>query len=137
MSDTGEPTPNDAGYEASTEQRLSDREEATPADSLPSEGLLDVVLEKTAQVSSPEEDVSEQTMERLLDVARHHRGQALQADPIARELVETILRDAFIALKQPDRVWRSMALSIAHTLMEDPHAQQRLNSFWMRLSETV
>jgi len=137
MSDARGPAPHDRGDQPPLERQSHDGGEDSEGGPPRDEGLLELVLERTARVSGNEDEVAPQTMERFLDVARLHRGLKLNADPVARELVETILRDTLTALKQPDLLWRSTALSIAQTLMEDPRAQQRMNSFWMRLSEAV
>jgi len=96
--------------------------------------LLENVLRETLAVCASEQPLDRAEMRRFLDVARRHRGQALEADPVASELVFAAMEGHF-AVEHHEEFWRAAAAQIARTLLNDPVAKPRLERFWGRLCE--
>lgn len=107
---------------------------AGPAPDLP---LLEQVLQETLAGGTSTDPLRRQQWQALVEVARRHRGEALVLEPVAVDLVEALLRSRFDQLQLPADSWQHMSRVIATTLLDDPHAQARLATFWGQLSESV
>jgi hypothetical protein len=115
--------------------QAGDDSQERPAE-LPDPGLLEEVLRETLS-ARPQTNCSPAEMKVLLDVAQRYQGHELSLEPVAIDLVESILRFRFHRLKVEPSLWRSVSSSIAETLMEDQYSLERLNAFWRRLAEAI
>ncbi|MEX2138939.1 MAG: hypothetical protein WD894_06730 [Pirellulales bacterium] len=97
--------------------------------------LLDAVLQQTLLTEKAEAQERLESLDELLELARRRRGEAFLLDPIAVELVQTVLGMPFRALVASDDQWLSMTRQVAETLCDDPTSYDRLNSLWRRLNE--
>ncbi len=97
---------------------------------------LDQVLQETLELLSRER-ITQQELEALQAVARKYREQSLEADPVTRELVFSLLENRFRLAAQTDDDRRQMAGEIADYLHETPTTLQKLQAFWRRLQESV
>ncbi len=96
--------------------------------------LLDSVLRRTAENGSGGslDPADRSAME---DVARRHRGESLAVEPVAAELVQSVLEAHFQGFNCPADSLKEMSQQIAAALLEDPVAGARLTKFWERLCE--
>jgi hypothetical protein len=94
--------------------------------------LLDEVLQNTLSLSS----VAPLELADLIDVGRRYFGQPLVWQPIAVELVQVILKHRLPAVTASSEQ-QEMAEQIAESLMEDPHCESRLRSFWEQIMEAA
>jgi len=94
--------------------------------------LLDEVLQNTLSLSS----VAPLELADLIDVGRRYFGQPLAWQPIAVELVQVVLKHRLPAVTASSEQ-REMAEQIAESLMEDPHCESRLRSFWEQIMEAA
>jgi hypothetical protein len=111
----------------------ADRDERRPAAEL-DPALLERVLEETlSDAAASHLDPAE--MRALADVARRYPGASLVADPIAAELVKSILKVRFRGSDASDTFWQEVSRQIANTLCEAPDTRERLDCLWSQLSE--
>ncbi len=73
----------------------------------------------------------------LAEVAKKYPGASLVADPIAAELVESVLKARFRGIQASATFWQQVSRQIATTLCEAPDTQEKLNRLWNQLSELV
>jgi hypothetical protein len=102
---------------------------------LPSKSVFEEVLRETLLNSDQPHQGEIVEIDLLIAVARRHRGEALQTDPIVSELVGTLLRSRFPNLRASPTFWDEVADEIAKTLMEDPRQNALLHRFWTKLCE--
>jgi hypothetical protein len=102
----------------------------------PRSSALDQVLQETLELLSREK-ITPAEVEALRDVARRYRAQALEAEPVTRELVSALLEKRFRLVAQTDRDRQQMAREIAEFLHDTPTTLQKLQEFWRRLQETL
>jgi len=111
----------------------ADREELRSAAD-PDPGLLERVLEETLS-NGAVSHLEPVELRALAAVAKRYPGTSLTVDPIAVELVESILKTRFRGLDVSDMFWREVSQRIATTLYEAPDTQERLERLWSQLSE--
>jgi len=97
---------------------------------------LDQVLQETLELLSREK-ITPEELEALQEVARRHRDKPLEAEPVTRELIFSLLEKRFRLAAQTDRDRQQMAGEIAEYLHETPTTLQKLQEFWRRLRESV
>lgn len=73
----------------------------------------------------------------LLSVARDHRNQLLELDPVGVGLVQAALGTEFRSSLGNEQVWQEMTGSIAASFFADATAHARLVSLWNTLCEAV
>lgn len=98
--------------------------------------LLERVLLETA-TSLDASELGDEEWRALLGVARQHAGQPFSRDPVAFEMVETLLRPRFGKQAGAIQDWRPMIERIATTLVEDRPSFERLEGLWGRLCEAI
>jgi hypothetical protein len=120
----------------------SAREELRPASDKPKPdagsndpSLLDAVLQRTQAAEDSTASTFENNMGPLLQVLLRHRGAAFTLEPVAVDLVQAALEDHFRELKTPQEYWHRIAREVARTLFEDPVAHDRLERFWIGLTQ--
>lgn len=99
----------------------------------PDRDLFDQVLEETRTAFDADKRLDVAAVAALHEVARRHRRDCLNVDPVLLELVESILQVRFPGLWRRDTYWTTMARQVAETLFEDPSSRARLDLFWSRL----
>ncbi len=97
--------------------------------------LLDLVIQQTLLAEQSETQERLESLDELLDLAKRRRGEAFSPDPVAVELVQTVLGTPFRALVASEDQWLAMTRQVAQTLCDDPTCYDRLNSLWRRLNE--
>lgn len=111
-------------------------EDRPAADAVPDPALLERVLEETLSDGGvPELDSAE--LHALTDVARRYRGSARVSEPIALELVKSVLLVRFPGLSASDTLWHDVSRQIATILYESPDTHERLDRLWSQLSELI
>ena len=75
--------------------------------------------------------------ERWPKLPRQYPGASLVADPIAAELVESVLKARFRGIQASATFWQQVSRQIATTLCEAPDTQEKLDRLWNQLSELV
>ncbi len=96
--------------------------------------LLDQVLRQTALSSLSEQNLGDDALASLLQVARRYRGHPFELEPVAVELVHAALEAQFETYRSVPRDWRTISARVAETLFEDPVAHEQLEALWKRLS---
>ena len=100
--------------------------------------VLDRVIEQTmSEIEKYADDVRV-----LQGVARRFQGQPWTPEPatqgpITVALVEATLTRRFSHLSGDANIWRSVSETISSTLLEDPHARNRLRALWTKLCESL
>ena len=115
-------------------ERQAERVKGLDAEALPDASILEEVVRATLNVAGEPAGTSE--LNALLRVAQRYRGGELTVDPVAAELVETVLRIRLSALVVPSDTWRSMSLEVANSLMDAPDMWQRLQQLWVAITES-
>jgi hypothetical protein len=128
--------PGDSSGRTRSGEPSEQNRQRTASDSIPDPGLLEEVLQETL-ASSPAGGIPRDELRALLNVAQRYKGQPLTQEPVATELVLSILQSRFGQLKVEAEQWRTMSHQIAGTLMDDEHSAQRLLTFWRRLVEAL
>ena len=103
----------------------------------PDASLLEQVLRETLVAADSGEPLDPADTQTLVAVARRHRNSPLRLDPVAVDLVQSILQGRFRHLSGRPEFLATMSRQIAETLMDDPQTRQRLEAFWSRLSEAA
>ena len=70
-------------------------------------------------------------------VASRYRGQPLESEPVAAELVFAVVEHHFLGLPGFSAIGHALSARVARTLMEDPACCQRLGELWARLGGLV
>lgn len=97
---------------------------------------MEQVLRETL-LSENEGGLSTAEMNALIEVARRHPDSPICLEPIATELVSTLLNLRFGSLMKAEKLGQDASRRIASTLIEDPDEQIFLQRFWDRLREAV
>ena len=114
----------------------ADRERSPEdADQMPDRNFLERVLRETILATETSEPIAPAEMDSLSKVARRHHSAALTLDPVAVDLVHSILRARFSFGQSRTGFWKTMSRQIAGTLMDDPGSRERLTALWDRLRE--
>ena len=90
--------------------------------------------------AGPDPTMADASTDRLTDaemaairnVARQHAGSEFNQDPIAIELVESLLR-LRLRRNQTDEWWKAISGQIAEVLCETPATAVRMQSLWNQL----
>jgi hypothetical protein len=98
--------------------------------------LLEEVLRATLLAENADK-LSPAEMAAFVDVARLHRNCPLCSEPIAVELVSSLLRVRFGTLMAAPELRREVSQRIASTLFDDPREQLFLQRFWQKLREAA
>jgi hypothetical protein len=104
---------------------------AEPGDS----PLFEQVLRETLAASGLGGALSAEELDGLVAVARRHAGQPLVLDPIAVDMVESLVLKRFGHLHRDADYWRNVAREIATALFEVPQSQARITRLWQQLAE--
>jgi hypothetical protein len=127
FSDSPEPTASDSAAE---ESRLRlDASEAPVQRS-----LLEDVLRETSAAADLTDARDGLDLEALRQIGRRRCGEPFSEDPVAREIVESVLLTQFRDHWNTPDLWRPIAKRIARTLCEDLVARSRLERLWSNLS---
>jgi hypothetical protein len=105
-----------------------------PAPAVPGNPLLDSILNRGGEAGA-QSSGDAATWDKLRDVARRHRGEALSQSPIVVELVAASLHPSFSTLAGPRAA--EMTEQIAETLWNDPPSHERLTALWNSLHEAA
>jgi len=122
-------------YERHGEARPSAETRAAAAERVSDPMLLERVLRQTLLDPAGSGFGDPVYLEALGDVARRHRGAALSLEPVAVDLVRTVLGVFFGGMTHGAALSGAMAAPIAASLCEDQRAHQRLEAMWTRLGE--
>jgi hypothetical protein len=107
-----------------------------PQPAIPTEsGLLREVLQHTTEIGGPGRPLERRESEALAAVARRYRGQSLDVEPVATELVGAMLIALFPPSPNSADQRAAVARHVAQTLLEDPRCQERLAAIWKRCCE--
>lgn len=102
---------------------------------------LEEVLGRALTLSGPAQEVLAADVEALREVARRHREESFSLEPVAVDLVESLLVAYFDGQRHAEgsapSPWRPMSEQIARTLFEDSASSQRLSALWTRLQEAT
>jgi hypothetical protein len=93
---------------------------------------LEELLERTLTFREPD---GPEDREPFLQVARRHRGEPFNVDPIGTDLVRAVLEASVLPPGTTAEASQAMCREIAGTLSADPQTSERLLAFWARLSE--
>lgn len=102
----------------------------------PDPELLEQVLHETLSEGAVA-NLDAAALQALGEVARRFRGAELAVDPIAIELVKSLLKSHFIGFRLSEAAWQEASRQIATTLYEAPDTQAKLERLWSQLSELV
>jgi hypothetical protein len=97
--------------------------------------VMEKVLQETLSAAGSDEPVGSAEMQALVEVARRHAGQSISLDPIAIELVESILLCRFGPQLRRSQDAKELPRTVAETLWENPDSHDRLLRLWNRLAE--
>jgi hypothetical protein len=98
-------------------------------------GLLGQVLQHTTEIGDGGEPLERREREALAEVARRYRGQPLDVDPVATELVGAMLVTLIPSPPNSAEGRAVIARCVAQTLVDDPRCQERLAAIWKRCCE--
>lgn len=115
--------------------RPARQRDAAVKQTVPARDLLEQVLRQTLNGDS--ETLDSADLEALGRVAARHRGQPLELEPVAVDLVHSILSVQFSEQFGSVPAAKELSAEIARTLFEDPPSRQRLEALWSRLAETT
>ncbi len=128
--------PEDSQPKASSNASASELEQTSAKDNpLDDEKVLTRVLLETISSTTSDQGVEAVEMEALRQIGRQYAGEELTLDPIATDLVGSILKCRLGDRWGPPERRETMSREIAGTLWHNPHTYDRLVSFWARLSE--
>jgi hypothetical protein len=96
--------------------------------------VMEQVLEETLLSTESDRPLDADELQALARVGLRHTGQPLSLEPVAVELVESILRHRFGERIEKSPAWTEMPRAIAATLWDSPDAHQRLDRLWGRLA---
>jgi len=99
--------------------------------------LLEQVLQQTLSMLDGDEEITPKQMESLIDVARRHRGSTLALEPVAVDLIRSVLDFRFDHIPISAERWQIMSRRIAETLLEDPQTHERIEALWARLTKAA
>jgi hypothetical protein len=88
------------------------------------------VLNETLNHQSSQATIDEAGMAALTLVAQRYPGSKLTLDPIAVELVDSILGIRIDRQGRPASFWHEMSMEIAVSLYESPASKERLVILW-------
>jgi len=97
--------------------------------------LLESVLRCTIAYYEGDGQLTAEERHDIQDVVRRYRGGALRLEPVARELVEAVLRVEFRGRPGWTALWPGIAVQIAEALWEDPVSRGRLETLWGHLAK--
>lgn len=126
-SKASEPAPSDSAGEESR-LRFDASEESIQR------SLLEDVLRETSAAARETDTREDLDLEALRQIGRRRRGEPFSEDPVARELVESVLLTQFRDHWNTPGLWRPIAQRIARTLCGDLVARSRLERLWSCLA---
>jgi hypothetical protein len=126
---------HDAQRESKAEARTLDVRGKSETE-LPPDVLADVMAETAAQLA-PSTPTDPALQAALLDVARQFTGQAMTVEPTGAAFMAAVLRAQFPLLNSRPQLLARVAETVAHSLLSDPTARQRIEYLWAKLSEEV
>jgi hypothetical protein len=121
---------------AAPDDRRQSAERGEPRLVSPDPALLEQVMEEMLSDGAISH-LDPVELQALGEVARRFAGVALVVDPIAVDLVESLLRTHFRAFGASDAFWQEVSQQIATTLYEAPDCQEKLQRLWSQLSELI
>jgi len=95
--------------------------------------LIERVLRETLAASDTEQPRDRQELAALREVSRRHPAEPFGLEPVAKEMVEAILRVRFADRFHGAESRSAMAARIAETFCDDPISAERLKDLWVRL----
>lgn len=95
---------------------------------------LESVLRRSL-IETEDTQIASQMLAAMAAVAQRHRGEPFTFEPVAVELIDSLLRALYPGAGEGGEQWQAMSSSIAASLCDDASAYNRLESFWKRLSE--
>jgi hypothetical protein len=93
------------------------------------------VLEET--VGQHDDQAFAEVRQRMVEVARAHRGKSLELVPMVIELTKAALSPELRRALIDPAIYDEMAASISKSIFSDPQAQVRLNALWASLQEAA
>jgi hypothetical protein len=103
----------------------------------PNQELLEQVLQTTLALGrGGNEPLSPEELRSLTAIARRRCKDPLSVET-TMELVQAVLRLRFRSLADSRTQWEKMTEQIAHTIFDDPQANERLQSLWKLLCEAA
>ena len=96
--------------------------------------LLNSILQRTMALFEGDGEWTAEECSEFEAVVRRYQGEPLQLDPVARELVEAVLRVEFRERPGWTALWPDVSAQIAQALWEDPVSRGRLETLWGRLA---
>ncbi|MHB0955503.1 MAG: hypothetical protein ACYC6N_29800 [Pirellulaceae bacterium] len=118
------------------DDRRPSAERDEPKPPTPDAALLEQVLEETLSGGAAAR-LDATSLQALGEVAKRFPGAALVVDPIAIELVKSLLKTHFVGWGVSDAFWQDVSQQIAMTLCEAPDTQAKLERLWSQLSELI
>lgn len=125
-----------AGGSAPGDRREPVEQEESQSAAVPDPALLEQVLEETLSGHALWQ-LEPVELQALANVAQRYPGAALVVDPVAVELVKSILKARFRALNASEVLWHDVSCQIATALCEAPDTRARLERLWSQLSGLV
>jgi hypothetical protein len=103
----------------------------------PNQELFEQVLQTTLSLErGGNEPLTPEELRTLTAVARR-RGKDPLSLETTQELIQAVLRLRFRSLADSRGQWERMTEQIAHTIFDDPQANERLQSLWKSLCEAA
>ncbi len=99
--------------------------------------LLQCVLEQSIERWCEDNDPLPIDLKPLVAIARRHLDAPLCLDPIAIELIQTVLVEALGWRHPKSKQWQPIARLLAQTLMTDRNSRARMERLWQRLQTAV
>ena len=97
--------------------------------------LLQRILEQT--MADDAEPLAPAELDTLKAVARRHRHEAFELEPIGVALVDSMLSLRLAQYDSKEEKWRGMSQQVATAFFESSQARQRLKRLWDRLCEST
>ena len=126
-----ESQPRGSSHASASELELT----AAKDNQLDDEKALTRVLLETISSTTYGQELEAGEMEAMRRIGRQYAGKELTLNPIATDLVESILKCRIGDRLGPPERLETMSREIARTLWHSPHTYDRLVVFWARLSE--
>lgn len=106
---------------------------AVPPEAAADPALMERVLRETLAAGDSGRPYDHHELAALREVARRHPAEPFGLHPVAREMVDAILRVRFAGGFHAAESRSAMAARIAETFCEDPVSAERLKALWVRL----
>jgi hypothetical protein len=96
---------------------------------------LQHVLEETMTRDAFDQSLQPEERAALVAVARQYRQLTPELETVVPQLVSAMLHIRLRHLQASPETWQTMCGQIAESLLDAPHARERIRALWTRLCE--